>query len=207
MVASAPGQGSGSHLFLVTYSCHASYCQSSAHGSLDASHIANGNPRRHRSRLRTAPHRDFLTRSPPFSGSNSRRTWSPETSAEQPYAAATAASRASWASASPCACVLSLTPLDHTSRPHGRADLRSELRLPGHRRGGHDLMVRFRRHGALPARARHVEAEVESSPLQQPQPVAEPVVAPVLRRPDADARRSDEAARRGSPYAFARALL
>ena len=41
-------------------------------------------------------------RPPPFSASNSRRTSSSEMSADQPYAAATAASRASCASASHC---------------------------------------------------------------------------------------------------------
>ena len=51
-----------------------SCCHLSAHGSLDVSHIANGNPRHHRSRLRTVPHRTLLTAPPPFSTSDSRRT-------------------------------------------------------------------------------------------------------------------------------------
>ena len=58
----------------VSHSYKMSCCHLSAHGSLDVSHIANGNPRHHRSRLRTVPHRTLLTAPPPFSTSDSRRT-------------------------------------------------------------------------------------------------------------------------------------
>ena len=46
--------GSVSRKILVTHSYQVICCQSSAYGSLDASHITNGNPRHHWSRLRTA---------------------------------------------------------------------------------------------------------------------------------------------------------
>ena len=49
------------HLTPLSHTYHLSYCQFSAHGSLDVSHIANGKPWHHRSCLRTTPHRSLLT--------------------------------------------------------------------------------------------------------------------------------------------------
>ena len=58
-------------------------------------------PARRARQARNPPSQPFAV-PPPFSASNSRRTSSSEMSADQPYAAATAASRASCASASHC---------------------------------------------------------------------------------------------------------
>ena len=80
--AGAPVTPNVSLMFLVTHSFKASYCHSFTHGSLDASHIANGNPRHPRSRLRTAPHHSSLTarrRSAPATRGEPRRWRRPPT--------------------------------------------------------------------------------------------------------------------------------
>ena len=97
-------------------------------------------------------------RPPPFSASNSRRTSSSETSADQPYAAATAASNASCASTGHCGRDALVRIRDAAFRPRERrrsCRRRAAGRRPRHR----GLRVALRRFGRMlfqfeaPARA------------------------------------------------------
>ena len=86
-------------------------------------------------------------RPPPFSASNSRRTSSSETSANQPYAAATAASNASCASTGHCGRDALVRIRDAAFRPRERPRLcrrRAAGRRPRHR-GLRVALRRFRR--------------------------------------------------------------
>ena len=73
-------------------------------------------------------------------------------------------------------------------------------RVRAHRRA----VIRAAAHGALAALRIHAQLEVEPCALRHPEPVAQPVVPPILRTPEADPRCPHEAAADRKPVADVR---